>query len=118
MKNAYQQVLDFHKKFDCYIGKKPSVPKQGAPALRKKLIREEYLELVSALDEGNLTEIADGIADCIYVLIGTAISYGLNLPSVWEIIHSHNMQKTGGKRSDGKVLKTQKDGKPDIENQL
>lgn len=115
LQTAYQQVLDFHIKHRCYIGEVPSVPSQGTPALRETLIKEEYKELLSALTEGDLKEIADGIADCLYVLIGTAVSYGIDLPAVWDAVHTHNMQKTGGKRGDGKVLKTQEDGKPKIQ---
>ncbi len=118
MKTVFQQVLDFHKKFDCYIGDSPAIPDEGTSVLRLSLIKEEYDELLRALLKNNVAGIADGIADNIYVLIGTAISYGINLPAVWDVVHSHNMQKTGGKRKDGKVLKTEEDGKPNIEQAL
>jgi predicted HAD superfamily Cof-like phosphohydrolase len=45
--------------------------------LRLRLIAEEYGETCVALHEGNLIEAADGLADLLYVVLGTAVSYGV-----------------------------------------
>jgi predicted HAD superfamily Cof-like phosphohydrolase len=69
---------------------------------------------------GDLVGIADGIADSVYVLVGTALEYGIPLDRVWGAVHSANMAKvdpvTGKvrKRFDGKVLKPDGWKRPDI----
>jgi predicted HAD superfamily Cof-like phosphohydrolase len=45
--------------------------------LRMRLIAEEYAETCVALHEGDFTGAADGLADLIYVIYGTAVSYGV-----------------------------------------
>lgn len=102
-------VLDFHRKLCPHlIGTTPAEPDPMGAFVRKELIREEIGELYNAMIDGNLPEIADGIADAIYVLIGCAITYGIDLRPVWDAIHAANLQKIGGgRREDGKI------GKPD-----
>jgi predicted HAD superfamily Cof-like phosphohydrolase len=103
----YQDVRDFHEKFDCYRQDRPGVPARGTVGLRWGLIDEEVnRELRPAMDAGNLEDIADAIVDAIYVLNGTAVSYGIDLRPIWDAVHQANMAKTdGGKRADGKILK-------------
>jgi len=111
----YQDVLDFHKKFNAYVGDKPAFPDRQTQELRMSLIQEEVGELFRALQAGkypriwgkpNLPSVADGIADSIVVLIGTAIAFGIDLRPIWDEVHKTNMAKIGGgKRKDGKVLK-------------
>jgi len=45
-------------------------------ALRKRLILEEGGETVKALNENDMVEIADGLADTIYVLAGSVVQMG------------------------------------------
>lgn len=61
--------------------------------LRTRLIMEETRETLEALYEGNVVGFADGIADLIYVVIGTAVAYGIPLPEVWKIVQASNMAK-------------------------
>ncbi len=104
--NPFDDVYEFHEKFGCYIGKTPSVPDVGTAALRENLLREEFRETIAALQKGDLVEIADGLADLIYVAAGLAVSYGIPLDEVWEEVHRSNMAKEGGAtREDGKILK-------------
>lgn len=89
----------------------PRQPPMDRAALRKKLIEEEVLETTKAIDNGDLEGIADGIADAIYVLVGTALEYGIPLAAVWAEVQRANMAKvdpvTGRvkRRGDGKILK-------------
>lgn len=80
-----------------------------APLIRglcKALMQEELAELCQAIDEQNLVETADGIADLIYVALYTACSYGINMAPIWDEVQASNMTKKGGpKREDGKQLK-------------
>jgi predicted HAD superfamily Cof-like phosphohydrolase len=76
------------------------------------------------MKENNIVEIADAIADSIYVLIGTALEYGIPLDAVWGEVQISNMAKvdldTGKvrRREDGKVLKSEGWTKPDIRKAL
>jgi predicted HAD superfamily Cof-like phosphohydrolase len=87
--------------------------------LRRKLIREEFKELMKALEEEDIVGIADGLADLTVVVYGTALSYGIDLDRVMQEVHRSNMSKLGedGKpiyREDGKVLKGPYFSPPDI----
>src|SRR6185503_2738973 len=70
--------------------------------LRLKLINEEYTELIEkGVEKDNLVEIADGIADLVYVGIGTALSYGIPFDRVFREIHRSTMTKTPSKANEG-----------------
>ena len=72
-----------------------------------------------AMGQGDLVEIADGLADLIYVLIGTSIAYGIDLEPIWDEVHKTNMAKVGGGvRGDGKILKPEGWEPPEIERLL
>lgn len=106
----YQDVLDFHKKFGCEIGAEPSLPASSTVELRKALVQEEIDELFHAMQQPEEAEalvgIADALADSIYVLIGFAITYGIDLRPIWDLVHASNMAKEGGAtRADGKIMK-------------
>jgi len=55
----------------------------------------EASELREAMLAGDIVGIADGLADCLYVLWGTALTYGLGdvLPAVFAEVHRSNMTK-------------------------
>ena len=111
----YQDVKDFHTKHGLNIGDKPSIPAEYEQRFRETLILEEITETLDALKDKNLVELADGIADSIYVLLGCAISYGIDLRPVWDEVQKSNMSKdTGDKRGDGKVIKGPNFQPPDI----
>lgn len=95
------------------------VPDEETKKLRIKLIDEELHETLNAMEDDNLVAIADGIADSIVVLLGTALSYGIPLDKVWDEVHISNMAKLGGdgkphRRPDGKVMKPNGWIPPDI----
>src|SRR6185369_7113579 len=84
-----------------------------------ELIREEYKELLDAVENGSFVEVIDALADMTYVIFGMAIECGTNLDLVLEEVQRSNMSKLGedGKpiyREDGKVLKGPNFSKPDI----
>jgi predicted HAD superfamily Cof-like phosphohydrolase len=60
---------------------------------RAQLIFEECAEVVIALGKKNEVALADGIADAIYVLLGTADIYGLDMEEVFAEVHRSNMTK-------------------------
>jgi predicted HAD superfamily Cof-like phosphohydrolase len=84
----------------------PGLPTGAEANLRIDLIREEVNELLNAIQEGNLTEIADGAADAVVVILGTCCTFGIDFRRVWREVHRTNMAKKGGeRRPDGKKLK-------------
>lgn len=112
MKKLLDDVAEFHRVTDS-----PSFRNLVQPipmdrrALRIKLITEEIFELVNALFSNDLIDVSDALADSIYVLVGTALEYGIPLDRVWDEVHASNMTKTDPradkvlKRADGKILK-------------
>jgi predicted HAD superfamily Cof-like phosphohydrolase len=95
-------VREFHEKYGHLISDNPTtdIP-ENVKELRNKLIHEEITELRDAMSEDNIVEIADGIADAIYVLVGTAVSYGIPIDRVFREVHASNMTKTAIKAEFG-----------------
>ena len=103
-------VRQFHEAFGVPAYDTPRIPDKARKKLRRKLIREEYRELMRALRKNDLIGIADGGADLSVVVNGTMLEYGIDLDAVLEEVHRSNMAKLGddGKpicREDGKILK-------------
>jgi predicted HAD superfamily Cof-like phosphohydrolase len=70
------------------------------------LIQEEFDELKHAMAHDDLPAIAKELADLLYVVYGTAVSYGIDMGPVFQEVHRSNMSKIGGyKREDGKWVK-------------
>lgn len=117
--DMFQDVLDFHKKFGCAMGKRPKNVSPDVKKLRKTLMSEEFKELKDAMQRNDLVGIADAGADLIYVVLGTMVSYGIDVRPIWEEVHRTNMAKeSGGKRADGKILKPQGWNPPNIKTIL
>jgi len=116
--NFYTNVKDFHQAFGQRVGETPELPSKEERELRRKLLAEEYTEYVVAEYNNDIVEIADALADIIYIACGTAVSYGIPLDDVFAEVHRSNMAKlVDGKvirRSDGKVQKPDGWTPPDI----
>jgi predicted HAD superfamily Cof-like phosphohydrolase len=117
-------VAEFHMAFNLPMRQLPSTEIDDALArLRVALLEEEVGEFVAASEKGDLVGIADALADIVYVIYGTALTYGIDLDTVLREVHRSNMSKLGsdGKpliREDGKVLKSEKYLPPDIASVL
>jgi len=86
-------VQAFHRAADVPSPTTPAVPSPDRVELRRRLIKEEVGETLTALKHGDLVELADGLADSIVVLIGTALEYGIDRQPVWDEVHRTNMAK-------------------------
>lgn len=101
-------VRAFHERNSQLVNECPTWPGADVMELRFGLILEEVAELMKAVEDGDMVEVADAIADTIYVLIGTAVSMGIPLHEVWVEVQRSNMAKVegGGRRNAaGKVIK-------------
>lgn len=117
--NWQKDILEFHLACGHYVGKKPEIPSASVMKLRYNLVEEEMEETLDAIVTDDLEKIADGIADSIVVLLGTAVSYGIDMQPIWDEVHETNMAKTGSrKREDGKSLKPEGWQPPDIKRLL
>lgn len=119
MANMYNDVMDFHIAFGLLISNKPELPSnENERSLRMSLLTEEYEEYLEAEKDNDIVEIADALADIIYIACGTAVSYGIPLDKVFAEVHRSNMTKlVDGKvlrREDGKVIKPTGWTPPDI----
>ena len=106
-KDWYQDIVDFHSEvmLDDFPTN-PYIPNIKRQTLRETLIKEEVGETLAALASNDLVELADGICDSIVVLLGTAVTYGIDIRPVWDEVHRTNMAKADGALSSvGKRLK-------------
>ena len=104
--DPFGDVMAFHRKFGVRVGHRPGLPSHETVALRLRLIAEETDELRDAVNQQDLVATADAIADLLYVVYGTAVSFGIDIRPVFAEVHRTNMAKAGGStRADGKVLK-------------
>lgn len=106
MEDAQAMVEAFHRMFDIVVQQTPALVDDGTRALRERLIHEEFEELKEAMAKDDLVGIAKEMADLLYVVYGTAVSYGIDMEPVFREVHRSNMTKVGGyKREDGKWVK-------------
>lgn len=107
--NAEQRmVTEFHERFGLPRNDRPTWPGDKMHRVRVALVEEELAEFRNAGEAQNLLEIADALADLLYVIYGAAATYGIDLEPVFGEIHRSNMTKDAGHgacRPDGKVCK-------------
>ena len=122
-KTVQDMVLEFHKTYNMGIEDTPTLDIK-TKTMRMSLILEEVEEYVRGLLNNDIVEVADALADLVYVVYGAAIEHGINLDEVIEEVHKSNMSKlhheTGEPiyREDGKVLKGQNYFPPDVKKVL
>jgi len=82
-------------------------PTKEIQDLRYELIKEELEEFDKAQCEHSRIEITDAIGDLLYVVLGTAVAYGIDIEPIFNGIHRSNMSKfiDGHRREDGKWIK-------------
>lgn len=118
-----QQVAEFMR--DVKGLTLPDKPIDDGPGeLCRALILEETDETCDAMyacDQwGNktdaLVELADGLADLLYVVLYTANAYGIDIEPIFNEVHRSNMTKLNApKRNDGKQLKGENYQPPNLE---
>lgn len=106
--NYFEMVREFHETFKQPIGK--TVGLTNRARLRTDMLTEEFDEYIEALADCDIVELADALADMVYIACGTAVEFGIPFDDVFAEVHRANMSKlmpdgTPLLREDGKVMK-------------
>ena len=97
----FEDVKTFMKTFGQMVRTKPQFPDEETMQLRYDLIKEELNELEQAMKTKDLKEVADALADILYVTYGAGYAYGINLDKCFKEVQRANMSKLG---KDGKPI--------------
>lgn len=121
MNHLIEKVREFQEAFGAPVKDAPTTLRYSRAVLRCKLLMEEVLELEEAINFDDVVGAADGMADVLYIVFGTALEMGLAgvLEECFLEVHRSNMSKLGtdGKpvfRADGKVLKPETYSPPEL----
>jgi len=68
---------------------------------RANFLSEELDEFVEAATAGDIVGAADALTDMVYVAMGTALTMGIPLDKVWDVVHAANMKKVKGTTKRG-----------------
>lgn len=126
MQKQLNAVKEFHQTFKVGFNEIPTATLgESKNQLRYNLMKEENEEYLKAVQDNDLTEIADALGDMLYILCGTIIEHGLQhkIEAVFDEIQRSNMSKLGTDgqplyREDGKVIKGPNYLKPNFESIL
>jgi predicted HAD superfamily Cof-like phosphohydrolase len=114
LRDAQDKVSDFMILADQVCPETPTVPSMEVAQLRYNLMREELHEFWVTVDalyafkpEDLLEQFADHIADMLYVTLGAAVAFGIDIDPIFDAVHTSNLTKfiDGHKREDGKWVK-------------
>ena len=101
----FKDVKTFMATFGQMVRTKPQFPDEKTIQLRYDLIKEELNELEHAMKTKNLKEVADALADILYVTYGAGYAYGIDLDKCFKEVQRANMSKLG---TDGKPIYNEK----------
>ena len=115
----FSKVGVFMKTFGQDVKNKPSFSTDKINKLRIDLIKEELDELIGAMKNKDLLEVADALTDILYVTYGAGHAFGINLDKCFDEVQNSNMSKLdeNGKpiyNEAGKVMKGPNYFKPDL----
>tara|TARA_R110000868_G_scaffold28617_4_gene107118 strand:+ start:14427 stop:14822 length:396 start_codon:yes stop_codon:yes gene_type:complete len=122
MKDLINDVAEFHKAFGIPVESSPTIPSVEIQKLRYDLALEELNEFKEACEQKDIVEVFDAIVDQLYILLGTANSFGLGdaLINGFKEVHRSNMTKLDSngqviRHPSGKVAKSELYEEPDLE---
>ncbi len=115
----FEKVGLFMSSFGQDVKTKSELSSEKINSLRISLIKEELNELINAINENDILEVADALTDILYVTYGAGHAFGINLDKCFDEVQKSNMSKLGkdGKpiyNEDGKVMKGPDYFKPDL----
>lgn len=125
MKDLINNVAEFHRAFGVPVEGSPTMPNKDVQKLRYDLALEELNEFKDACEKGDIIEVFDALVDQLYILFGTAHSFGLSdaLYAGFEEVHKSNMSKLTAegkvlRHPNGKIAKSENFVKPDLNEVL
>lgn len=100
--SALSDVGAFHDTFQLPIESEPVIPAKERCALRINLLQEELNELKEAIEDQDIVEIADALADLQYVLSGAVLEFGLadRFKALFDEVQRSNMSKACSSESE------------------
>ena len=115
----FEKVGKFMKTFGQDVKISSGLSSEKINLLRIKLIEEELNEFKKAMNEKNLTEVADALTDILYVAYGAGHAFGIDLDKCFDEVQKSNMSKLDdtGKpiyNDLGKVMKGPNYFKPNL----
>ena len=119
----FEKVRLFMKTYGQEVKEKAEFSDAKTNKLRIDLIKEELEELIQAMNDKNLLEVADALTDILYVTYGAGHAFGIDLDKCFDEVQNSNMSKLGedGKplyNEAGKVMKGPNYFKPDLSKYL
>lgn len=135
MQNQLAQVAEFQTAFGQNVATDPTSIETSTYNLRFELMKEENEEYLQACQDGDLVEVADALADQLYILCGTILSHGMQdiIEKCFSEVQRSNMSKldeeglpiiNGEKgvfdesRPLGKILKSKNYSEPNLKQFL
>ena len=93
--NYIKLVEEFHNTFGVPVLETPQIPSKKRCDLRISLISEELDEMKEAIDKGDVVEVADALADLIFVCCGSILEFGMGdkFDELFLEVHRSNMSK-------------------------
>lgn len=79
----------------------PTLVNEEYVLARANFLSEELDEFVEAATAGDIVGAADALTDMVYVAMGTALTMGIPLDKVWDVVHAANMKKVKGTTKRG-----------------
>ena len=115
----FEKVGIFMKTFGQEVKQSPSFSSDKINELRLNLIKEELNELIEAMNNKDLVEVADALTDILYVTYGAGHAFGINLDKCFEEVQNSNMSKLDHNgepiyNDNGKVMKGPNYFKPNL----
>ena len=101
----FEKVRLFMKTYGQEVKDKAGFSDAKTNKLRIDLIKEELEELIEAMHDKNLLEVADALTDILYVTYGAGHAFGIDLDKCFEEVQNSNMSKLG---NDGKPIYNEK----------
>tara|TARA_B100000989_G_scaffold200804_1_gene151845 strand:+ start:2676 stop:3053 length:378 start_codon:yes stop_codon:yes gene_type:complete len=119
---SYQNDVKVFMKIGSQLIQKELTLDTEEAKLYMKLISEEYKETLDAFKNKDLIELADGLTDMVWVIMGMCNSCGIQFDNVWKEVRASNMSKfvdgKAVKNDYGKIMKPESYFKPNIKKAL
>ena len=106
----FEDVKNFMITYGQEVKNKSEFPNDKIVNLRVDLIKEELSELIEAINDKDIVEVADALTDILYVTYGAGHSFGIDLDKCFDEVQDSNMSKLDENKKpiyseNGKVMK-------------